>query len=165
MGIIAASGNPDVLSVPSVKGCFSFPSWVPDWSVPDDGSSWPYVLESDALRIGDTRRRWLTIGKSTCTPEFSPCGNELGLRGKVLDTVLEVGEILSYETVSQLKVDNRQRVGNDTLVPFEQWEAIARAFRNKRYVNGEPIVDAYWKTLVGGDYSDNGDRDERELRS
>ena len=144
----------DILSVPtsSIAGharCPGLPSWVPD-----RGS--PYWLPSLAELGSDDSLQcpYQAAGGSsfTCEPKFEQDHTVLIVHGYILTEIARTGALMTptrlVSTISDLiaairAYSNQRRI-------FREWETMIRARIDAVYMGKEPILDAYWQTLIIG---------------
>jgi hypothetical protein len=117
-------------------------------------------------------------GSSQSTPKFDATKTLLGVEGYVLDEVDRVGMTVNnpYAGVSHSDLINSKSLlsmlaalprlifgAAEMSRAWMDWEAITAARTRQHYVTGEPMLDAYWKTFLGGHMACSEDRwpDER----
>jgi hypothetical protein len=112
-------------------------------------------------------------GSSQSCPKFNARKTLLCLEGYILDEVDRVGMTLnnpyagmghselmnSKSLLSMLSAIPRTMLGAAELSrAWMDWEAITSARSRQHYVTGEPMLDAYWKTFLGGHTACSEDR-------
>jgi len=83
--------------------------------------------------------RWCAARDSLAVHRFSDYGYLLGIGGHILDEIACLGDKLYLTILLNPGV-------------FDNWERLASAFDRRKYDNGETSIDAYWKTLVTGNF-------------
>ncbi|KAE8447643.1 hypothetical protein EG329_010614 [Mollisiaceae sp. DMI_Dod_QoI] len=169
--ILRTTGNLDLLSVPSTLEsdllALQLPTWVPDWSKPP--SSFPLIRFSNS-------RSFAATGSSTSDPIFRNQGKLVGLAGYIFDEVEFVGyasadrpaPLASTERTNLLR---RQFSSNmqfwffetQNLRAWKNWLHVICSPSRGAYVTGEPMLDAFWTTFIGG-YALEDDDDIVEFR-
>jgi hypothetical protein len=154
--ILMASGNLDLLSVPGKLAISStklnLPTWVPDWSAPPCAFS--FLLKTSFFAA---------TGSSTRNLIFRDERRVLGLIGYVFDEVERIGHdsadrpapLLNKEDTNMFRYlasSNIQfwRLEIQNLRAWKNWLHLTSAWTRETYVTGEPMLDAYWKTFLGG---------------
>jgi hypothetical protein len=133
------------------------PSWVPDWMA---GGSNPVItlqrLEALNARpvVFQTSKGYLYRPKEITSAEN---GRRLLLEGIVFDTI---GTVSSHPSAPMLMVSGKQDESMFRMAQFPiearrhvaEWRGIAYQSTGQHgtYVNGEPIEDAFWQTLIAG---------------
>ncbi|KAN0099506.1 HET domain containing protein [Hyaloscypha variabilis] len=182
LAIIRASRNLDIFSVPraATPSQLKLPSWVPDWTVEELTSS--LLLPDENMR--DKYCFFATRPSSQAEPRLRPDGAAfgLGLRGQLIDCVQEVGTVflkpifLSSSMLEQGRLSSLLSGLNffvDTLygrarngLTMLNWESITEANSGELYITGEPILDVFWQTFLGGSaHSGPGDRWKKQRAS
>ncbi len=169
---IEKGANLDVLSASNVHGqkrIKNLPSWVPDWSE----STWRTF---NYLRVEISRGVWWpnfqATPRSSPTYPFKVQSNEentsLGVYGYVLD---EISHISKGVFVSQqedkltwlqfiLQTYQYEILFHNLL---NEWEGVSQAYYQAIYpATKENMVDAYWKTLVCGNFEPSVDATKAE---
>ena len=159
---IKKGANLNVLSVPKVYGhnkIENLPSWVPDWSATT-------LRTFNSLRLEIAPGIWWPDFQAT--PESCPScpfevllneeSNSLGVFGHVLD---EISHISKGVFVSQIEDELplwQTILQNYRLQIFDhdvlnEWEEVSQAHSQTIYsATKDAMVDAYWKTLVCGQF-------------
>ena len=75
----------------------------------------------------------------------------VGLAGEIVDRVVEIGDVHSFHADGRTSwVQRLRRIPSEQAV-FSDWEKLAGARSGGRYLlTDEPILDAYWQTLIAG---------------
>ncbi|KAK5651615.1 hypothetical protein OQA88_11888 [Cercophora sp. LCS_1] len=163
IGIINKSGNLGILSGPvgNTRSRDGWPSWVPDW----EADQRPKCLTLDNLfdaSLSKQSRVEVLVDERT----FS-----LGVQGFVLDNVDKMTRITDKTAPSTWTFTeyHTYKTRMEGMVEFLQqcleWENVTGARSGAKYPGtGEPILDAYWKTLLGGHVtSENEERQAKEF--
>ncbi|MCJ1379676.1 hypothetical protein MMC17_002778 [Xylographa soralifera] len=150
IAILRNSRNLDILSVPKVpvkSEVNNLLSWVPDWSVSDFSRSLRYPNNSG----GYWNQHQATPGNLRSDIILDDTSNSIAISGHLVDRITVVGELYDPSTNEDIswwqsmcwRMPSEQNVYNN-------WDKVAGARSKILYVNGEDIIDAYWKTLVLG---------------
>lgn len=164
VNILNRSGTLDLLSGPvgNPKARPDWPSWIPDW----EAENRPRCLALDQLSFNAARGE-----RSPQGVVFGDAEALLGLEGFVFDRVEAMSNVVDKGPPSTWTFAQFQtyKARMETMVEFLQrcleWEDITNARSNGRYVGGaEPMLDAYWKTLLGGHVTaENAERQGEEF--
>ena len=155
------------------------PSWVPDWSSPPEVSPligfWTpkSILSNDDLARQDEESvqgdnemiipSFSAAGSSKSQPVFKDGGKAVGLRGYSVDIVDGVGLVTVNQSVASPSNEgfisaghvvsmilDSIHLGTNNSRAWMNWESLTGARLRETYVTGEPMLDAYWKTFLGG---------------
>lgn len=131
------------------------PSWTVDWSVWDstvmlNGRDRP-ARNEDTPTYEYVRN---ATNRTASKPELSADGLLLGLQGYVLDELAEIGVLCessdSLIDYTMWIIDVLKQAKQETQA-FLDWEQISGIHTKGTYhPTGEPILEAYWKTLTAG---------------
>ena len=103
------------------------PSWVPDWSI-------PAIVRLDYLRS----LRYNAANSSEARFEISSNNKELGIAGKVIDSVDKVA--ITHRSAYKSHSASWRRI--------EAWrESCSLGLSMAEYPTGEPVEEALWRTL------------------
>lgn len=135
--MLTSSQSLDLLSVPRELSDPNLPSWAPDWNFSSIDPSWLPQVEDSASndhhisKHGWKGQRWRAAGGSVANPMFADGGRTLGLRGHIVDEILEKGTAMSLAPFPQTHI-------------LDEWESWLRPFDDRTYPpTGENVTDAY----------------------
>ncbi|OCK76758.1 hypothetical protein K432DRAFT_445801 [Lepidopterella palustris CBS 459.81] len=132
-------------------GLTKLPSWTPDWSV---GNSIIISLHCEHWN-GNLLLPSSASGSSISHPQFKENNSILGITGHLFDEIVAVGPAMVLGNPVGANPQDGSIYENwsrstETWGILSEWENICDARSAKRYVTGENILDAYWKTLCVG---------------
>ena len=153
VAIINKSGNLKLLSGPvgNPKERVGWPSWIPDW----EADRRPRCLVMDQLSFDASRSQHTSV--KVLVDQESPL---LGAEGFAFDHIEKTSRVMEKNPPSTWTFTQYQtyKARMEGMVEFLQlcleWEKVTKARSRGSYRRSvEPMLDAYWKTLLGGHVS------------
>jgi hypothetical protein len=146
------------------------PSWVPDWShnlTIKASHAWGLEALSLARKTvvdynGEFQAFQFAATKDTVYElQLSKCRSRLEVYGYVFDKITEIGDVFEGMELPQpaLRLMDIALGWLDIVPAFKKaqltllgWEDIASSRSKTKYITGEDVLDAYWKTFSTADY-------------
>lgn len=130
---------------PAAPTKLNLPSWVPHLSISTETLS----LTGVEMNFGHDYP-YMAAAESQCFPQFRNEESLLGLSGFIFDVVNEIGETAEMELGRTEGVDFSQSIISAFAGRKHEWRwhALAGLSQTKRYVTGEGLAEANWKTLI-----------------
>jgi hypothetical protein len=163
--IIKKSKNLNLLSGPvgNPGERIGWPSWIPDW----EAKQRPRCLILDQPLFNASLSK-----QSPVEVLFNEDESLLGAEGFVFDHISEMSRVTDKSPPSTWTFTeyHTYKTRMEGMVEFLQqcleWERVTSARSGEKYEgSGEPILDAYWKTLLGGHVTpENEKRQAKEFR-
>ena len=118
------------------------PTWVPDLVRRHEYKNRPWMFWNHSFRYN----RFSAAGDERLADDSVTGGPALWLRGVYVDTVVEVGEVLTD--------DNNTEPSDEQLVStISSWKKILTRYMSgkadENYIGGGAWIDAFWRTMLG----------------
>jgi hypothetical protein len=158
----------DILSLPptpfesTVSG---LPTWAPDWNI-STGATLRQIFNAETNSLvnneeigGRLSNPFCAAGKTLFSPKNDPSSNVLTVEGQKFDNIMMVHDVYRglFMPTSIMDIGRSAVSFFQTRSVIMQWEdSVGLPFANgltETYINGEPLSDAFFQTLMIGNTS------------